>query len=285
MTSLLNNLESPMRLIPAIDLRHGKVVRLIQGDDGRRTRYGVDPLDVLRQYAEAGVGLVHIVDLDAALGEAPQRELITALVASGQSGCGRPGSGRAGYGHPGTGIELGGGLGDREAVTRALGAGCERVVMGSIVARDFDAFSGVVEAFPGRVVPAIEVAAGKLRIAGWQEEAAVSAAEVCRRLRGLACPAVLVTDVERDGTLAGPNLELARQVATDSGIPALLSGGVRSLDDLRAAARVPEIAGAIVGKALYEGLFTVAEAMAACEEPPHPNPLPQGGEGTRGRQR
>ncbi len=297
MTSLLfRSLEKPMQLIPAIDLRQGKVVRLVQGDDGRRTRYGVDPFDVLRQYAEAGVVLVHVVDLDAALGEAVQRELITGLVESGQSGCGRPGSGRVGrpggaptvyFGHPGTGIELGGGLGDRDAVAWALGAGCERVVMGSIVARDFDAFAGIVRDFPGRVVPAIEVAAGKLRVAGWKEEAEVTVSEVCRRLRGLACPAVLVTDVERDGTLAGPNLDLARQVAVGTGIPALLSGGVRSLDDLRAAARAEEIAGAIVGKALYEGLFTVEEAMAACEgrPPPHPNPLPQGGEGTRGRPR
>ncbi len=254
-----------MQLIPAIDLRHGKVVRLTQGDDGRRKSYDLDPSGVLCEYAEAGVSLVHVVDLDAALGEAPQRQLIRGLVESGQSGCGKPGSGIAGYGHPGTGIELGGGLGDPDAVAWALDAGCQRAVLGSIVARDFDAFARIARDFPGRVVPAIEVAAGKLRIAGWREEAAASAAEVCRRLRGLPCPAVLVTDVERDGTLAGPNLELARRVAADSGIPALLSGGVRSLDDLRAAARVEEIAGAIVGKALYEGLLTVAEALAACE--------------------
>ncbi len=238
-----------MQLIPAIDLRHGKVVRLVQGDDGRRKSYGLDPSEVLRAYAEAGIALVHIVDLDAALGEPPQRELITALVASGRSG-----------------IELGGGLGDFHAVAWALSAGCRRVVLGSIVARDPDAFSRLVEAFPGRVVPAIEVAAGKLRIAGWKEEAEVSVAGVCRRLRGLDCPAVLVTDVERDGTLAGPNLDLARQVAVATRIPALLSGGVRSLVDLRAAVRIPEIAGAIVGKALYEGMFTVAEAIDACRE-------------------
>lgn len=253
-----------MQLIPAIDLRHGKVVRLVQGDDGRRTSYGLDPFDVLRDYAEADVPLVHVVDLDAALGEPPQRELISGLVESGQSGCGKAGSGMPGYGHPGTGVELGGGLGDRDAVAWALGAGCERVVLGSIVARDFGAFADLVEAFPGRVVPAVEVAAGKLRISGWTEAAEIPVADLCRRLRGLACPAVLVTDVERDGTLAGPNLDLARQVAVDTGIPALLSGGVRSLDDLRAAAAVPEIAGAIVGKALYEGLFTVEEALAAC---------------------
>ncbi len=238
-----------MRLIPAIDLRHGKVVRLVQGDDGRRKSYDLDPFDVLRGYAEAGVELVHIVDLDGALGESPQRDLISALAADH---------------HSGTDIELGGGLGDARAVAWALAGGCRRVVMGSIVARDFSAFSSIVTAFPGRVVPAIEVAAGKLRVAGWKQEAEVSVAGVCRRLRGLDCPAVLVTDVERDGTLAGPNLDLARQVATDTGIPALLSGGVRSLDDLRAAGRVQEIAGAIVGKALYEGIFTVAEALAAC---------------------
>ena len=254
-----------MQLIPAIDLRNGKVVRLVQGDDARRKSYEVDPFDVLRQYAEAGVPLVHVVDLDAALGEEPQRDLITALVEAGQAGCGSPGSARAGYGHPGTGIELGGGLGDHDSVAWALGAGCRRAVLGSIVARDFETFMSIALAFPDRVVPAIEVAGGKLRVAGWQEEAALPVEEACRRLRGLPCPAVLVTDVERDGTLEGPNLQLARRVATNAGIPALLSGGVRSLDDLRAAARAPEIAGAIVGKALYEGLFTVTEAMSASE--------------------
>lgn len=233
-----------MQLIPAIDLRRGEVVRLRHGDDGQRTRYGLDPFEVLRSYARAGAGLVHVVDLDAAFGEPPQRDLVAALAARAK-------------------IELGGGLGDREAVAWALGAGCERVVMGSIVARDPDAFAEITAAFPGRVVPALEVAAGRLRVAGWREEARASLEEVAGRLRGIACPAVLVTDVERDGTLEGPNLELARRVAALTGLPALLSGGVRSLDDLRAASRFGEIAGAIVGKALYEGLFTVEEALAA----------------------
>ncbi len=235
-----------MQLIPAIDLRHGEVVRLTQGDDDRRRSYGLDPRQVLQQYVEAGAERVHIVDLDAAFGETPQRQLITELAAGD------------------TRIELGGGLHDLDAVDWALRAGCERVVLGSIVARDGDAFQRIVEAFPGRVVPALELARGKLRIAGWKEAARTSLDEVAARLRGLECPAVLVTDVERDGTLEGPNLELVRRVAELTGMPALLSGGTRSLDDLRAAARVPEIAGAIVGKALYEGLFTVAEALAAC---------------------
>lgn len=236
-----------MRLIPAIDLRHGEVVRLVQGDDGRRKSYALDPRVVLRGYAEAGCKLVHVVDLDAAFGEAPQRDLVVEL-AAGE-----------------TKIELGGGLHDIDAVAWALDAGCRRVVMGSIVARDFDAFEMIARAFPERVVPALEVAAGKLRIAGWTEEAQGSLEEIGGRLGGLPCPAVLVTDVERDGTLKGPNLELAQQLARLTGIPALLSGGVHSLDDLRAAARIPEIAAAIIGKALYEERFTVSEALAACE--------------------
>lgn len=236
-----------MQLIPAIDLRHGEVVRLTQGDDGRRTTYRLDPRAVLQDYAAAGANLVHVVDLDAAFGETPQRELIAQLAAGAIR------------------IELGGGLRDAASVGWALDVGCERVILGSIVARDPQAFAGIVAAYPGRVIPALELAAGKLRIAGWTEEAQWSLQEVGGRLVGLDCPAVLVTDVERDGTLVGPNLDLARQVSHLTGLPALLSGGVRSLGDLRAAAKVPEVDGAIVGRALYEGVFTVVEALAACE--------------------
>jgi len=240
-----------MELIPAIDLRGGEVVRLVQGDDGQRTRYGLDPRQVLADFAAAGVGLVHVVDLDAAFGEAPQRRLIAELVASNE-----------------VRIELGGGLRDRAAVDWALlEAGCNRVVLGSLAARDFDAFAAIVVAHPDRILPAVEVAAGALRISGWTSDAPVGLEELCGRLRGLACPAALVTDVERDGTLAGPNLELARTVHGLSGLPVLASGGVRSLDDLRAAAGVAGVAGAIVGKALYEGRFTVEEARRACGEP------------------
>lgn len=235
-----------MRLIPALDLRHGGVVRLVQGDDARRTGYDVDPRVMLRRFAAAGVGLVHVVDLDAAFGEEPQRELVGELARLGPA------------------IELGGGLATADDVRWAIGAGCERVVIGSLVVRDFAAFRRIVEAFPGRVVPAVEVAGGELRIAGWREAAEMTLAELCGRLRGLDCPAVLVTDVERDGTLEGPNVELAVSVSEATGLPALLSGGVRALADLEAASRRPAISGTIVGKALYEGVFTVEEALAAC---------------------
>jgi phosphoribosylformimino-5-aminoimidazole carboxamide ribotide isomerase len=235
-----------MELIPAIDLRHGRAVRLRQGDDARATVYGEDPVAVLESYARAGVSRVHVVDLDAALGEAPQRGLIERMAASGAR------------------IQLGGGLRGREAIDWALGAGCDRVVIGSLVARDVEAFRELAEERPGRLVPALDVARGEVRISGWKESAPRALGELCARLMGAPCPAVLVTDVERDGMMTGPNLDLACRVAHTSGIPALLSGGIHALSDLETARRLPEIAGAIVGRALYEGAFTVEEALAVC---------------------
>lgn len=235
-----------MDLIPAIDLRHGRAVRLRQGDDARATVYGNDPVALLESYARAGVERVHVVDLDAALGEAPQRELIGRMAAVG------------------TKIQLGGGLRDREAIDWALAAGCDRAVIGSLVARDMEVFRLLAEERPERLVPALDMAGGEVQVSGWKEGSPRTLGELCSRLMGLPCPAVLVTDIERDGMMTGPNLELALRVARTSGLPALLSGGIHALSDLEAACQVPEIAGAVVGRALYEGAFTVEEALAAC---------------------
>lgn len=235
-----------MELIPAIDLRHGRAVRLRQGDDARATVYGDDPVALLEAYARAGVPRVHVVDLDAALGESPQRKLIVRMTTVN------------------TKIQLGGGLRDSEAIGWALAAGCDRVVIGSLVARDVEAFRALALKCPGRLVPALDVARGEVRISGWKEGAHRTLGELCGRLMGLPCPAVLVTDVERDGMMTGPNLDLARRVGRATGIPALVSGGVHALADLEAARTVPEVGGVIVGRALYEGAFTVEEALAAC---------------------
>lgn len=239
-----------MELIPAIDLRGGRVVRLLRGDDGRRTAYPEPPGEVLAAFARAGARRVHVVDLDAAFGETPQRELVEDLAR------------RAG--REGAEIQLGGGLRDEAGVAWALGAGCGRVVLGSMVAREPERFVRLAGEHPGRAVPALDCQDGVVRIAGWTEGAGRPLEELCRELRGLPCPAVLVTDVSRDGTLEGPNLELAHRVAEASGLPALLSGGVSSLEDLSRAAATDGLAGAVVGKALHEGVFTVEQALAAC---------------------
>jgi phosphoribosylformimino-5-aminoimidazole carboxamide ribotide isomerase len=235
-----------VELIPAIDLRHGRAVRLRQGDDTRATVYGDDPVAVLAAYARAGVPRVHVVDLDAALGEVPQRELIVRMTALKIK------------------IQLGGGLRNREAIDWALTAGCDRVVIGSLVARDVEGFRRLALGRPGRLIPALDVERGEVRIAGWKEGAPHSLGEICGHLMGMPCPAVLVTDVERDGMMTGPNFDLARRVGRATGIPALVSGGVHSLADLEAARTLPEVGGVIVGRALYEGAFTVEEALAAC---------------------
>jgi phosphoribosylformimino-5-aminoimidazole carboxamide ribotide isomerase len=245
-----------MELLPAIDLRHGRVVRLTRGDDADRTVYSDRPEEVLGGCVAAGAGRVHVVDLDAAFGEPPQRELIASLVS-------RFGT-LATLLDGGSGLQLGGGLRTPEDVAWALEtAGCARAVIGSMVGRDPDGFSRLAARYPGRLVPALDVADGAVRLAGWRERADRSLDALCRELRGLPCPAILVTDVTRDGTLDGPNLDLARRVADAAGISVLLSGGVRSLADLETAREVPGIAGAVVGKALYEGVFTVQEALAA----------------------
>jgi len=263
-----------MDLLPAIDLRHGRVVRLRQGDDARSTEYASDPLAVAAGFAAAGVLRIHVVDLDAALGEPPQRALIERLAAAltagrqseedGERGAGGPRGPVAGAGSGQVRVQLGGGLRDRAAVEWALAAGCERVVLGSLPARDPAAFGELARAFPGKTLPALEVARGELRVAGWTQAAGSTLDEICGRLRDLPCPAVLVTDVARDGMLCGPNLDLTQRIAAATGLPALLSGGVRNLADLAAAAALAEIAGAVLGRALYEGRIDLAVALALC---------------------
>jgi phosphoribosylformimino-5-aminoimidazole carboxamide ribonucleotide (ProFAR) isomerase len=270
-----------MELIPALDLRRGRAVRLQQGDGARATVYGDDPGAVLAGFARAGVRRIHLVDLDAALGEAPQRALIRELLqramgpAQGNADLERSQQGPKeidlqgadrfdGINLDGIKFQLGGGLREGDSIAEALAAGCERAVVGSLVARRPERFAELARAYPGRLVPALDVERGEVRIAGWTERAPSSLADLAQALRGLPCPAVLVTDVERDGMMVGPNLELACRVASLSGLPALLSGGVKDLRDLETARRRPEIAGAIVGRALYEGAFGLAEALAIC---------------------
>ncbi|MEM7052479.1 MAG: HisA/HisF-related TIM barrel protein [Acidobacteriota bacterium] len=242
-----------MELLPSIDLRRGRVVRLRQGDDGARTDYGGDPLQVLERYAAAGVRWIHLVDLDAAFGEAGQWALVAELVAAGRR-------------HGLAGLQLGGGLRDRQAVATALEAGCERVVLGSLVGRRPEEFRRLAEDWPERLVPALDVRRGAVRLEGWTVSADRSLDELCAALRSLPCPGVLVTDISRDGTLDGPNLELTAQVGAASALPAWVSGGVRSLGDLEAARDTPGIAGAVVGRALYEEAFTIGDAVAVCRQ-------------------
>jgi phosphoribosylformimino-5-aminoimidazole carboxamide ribonucleotide (ProFAR) isomerase len=245
-------------LVPSIDLRGGRVVRLLRGDDRRRTVYADDPRERLAELAAAGVGRVHLVDLDAAFGEPPQWRLLERLAAAAAAAGGPR-------------LQLGGGLRDPAAIDRALATGFDRAVVGSLAAADPEGFARLAGERPGRLVPALDLTigaageAGTLRVDGWRRPGG-PAAGLAAALRGLPCPAVLVTDVERDGTLEGGNVELSLKISEITGIPVLVSGGVRSLDDLARARRWADrgLAGAVVGRALYEGAFGIAEALAVC---------------------
>lgn len=237
-----------MQLIPSIDLRRGRVVRLSQGRDERATVYADDPLDVLAQFQEAGAERVHVVDLDAAFGEPRQTHHLARLVSAAK----------------GEKLQLGGGLRNADLLRDALASGFDRAVAGSLVVRDPAAFGLAAEEFPGRLIPALEFADGALRSAGWREDAALDLEEVQRQLlpfTGLFLE-TLVTDVTRDGMLSGPNLDLAVRVARTLGVQAIVSGGVAGTEDLLAAAAHPELSGTIVGRAFYEGKIDLPSAFA-----------------------
>lgn len=236
-----------MQLIPSIDLRRGKVVRLAQGRDERATIYADDPLDVLAQFQEAGAERVHVVDLDAAFGEPRQTHTLARLVSAAK----------------GEKLQLGGGLRNADLLRDALESGFECAVVGSMAVESPEAFGACAAAFPGRLIPALEVESGELRSAGWRTGAGLGLEEMLRRLApftGLFFE-TLVTDIARDGMLSGPNLELTVSVARAIGVQAIVSGGVSGPDDVVAAAAFPELSGVIVGRAYYEGKIDLAAAI------------------------
>ncbi len=239
-----------MEVLPAIDLRHGEVVRLRRGDDAARTGYSSDPASVLRGFATAGARGAHVVDLDAAFGEPPQRRLLEHLAAVSP-----------------VKLQLGGGVRDRAALDWAFAAGFARVVVGSWLIRDPEAFLEEAADASQRIVAALEFRQGELRVAGWLERSAKPAVAVLAALRGAPLAAALVTDIERDGELAGPNLALCARVGEATRLPVLVSGGVKTLADVR---RIREqgFAGMVVGRALYESTLSLGDALrvAAGEE-------------------
>lgn len=238
-----------MQLIPSIDLRRGKVLRLAQGRDERATVYADDPLEVLARFQDAGAERVHIVDLDAAFGEPRQSALLARMVAAAK----------------GEKLQLGGGLRSGDLLRAALDSGFERAVVGSMAVESPEVFGACAAAHPGRLIPALEAENGELRSAGWRAGAGIGLVGMLRRLSpftGLFFEA-LVTDIARDGMLSGPNLDLAVRVARALGVQAIVSGGVSGAADVVAAAAHPELSGVIVGRAFYEGRIDLPTTFAA----------------------
>jgi phosphoribosylformimino-5-aminoimidazole carboxamide ribotide isomerase len=232
-----------MDLYPAIDLRGGRCVRLHQGDFDRETVYGDDPVAQARRFADAGAPWVHVVDLDASRGQGTNRDLVTAVA-------------RAVAPVP---VQTGGGVRDGSL----LAEGVSRVVLGSLAVADRDATAAIIGGHPGRVAVGLDHWDGEVRTRGWEEHSGVQLLDSLTWPELAGAAAFVVTNIARDATLAGPDVEGLERVLGATDVAVVASGGVGSLDDLRTLAGIG-VAGVIVGKAIYEGRFTVEEAVLAC---------------------
>lgn len=238
----------PFLLLPAIDLQGGRCVRLRQGDLSHATAYGDDPVAMARRWQGAGARALHVVDLDgAAEGEPRHLDVLRRMAAAVQIP-----------------IQYGGGLRRSEAVAAAVEAGAARVVIGTRAATDPDFVADLTARFPGRIVVALDARDGRLATHGWQQDSGLSLAAVAESLQQRGVAEVIYTDIRRDGMLAGPDAAGALELA-HAGLRVLASGGVRETPDLMALARMaPQgIVGAIVGKALYEGILDLGTARVA----------------------
>lgn len=239
-----------MILYPAIDIRGGKAVRLLQGDYARETVYDADPADAARRWIDEGGEFLHVVDLDGAKAGEPRN--LAAIERIAALGC------------P---IQVGGGLRGREAVAATLESGVERVVIGTAALRDPEFLDAVVAEHGERVVVSVDARGGKVSLSGWTEATEQDVAETVNGLGERGVARFLCTEIDVDGTMEGPAVGELGRIATGTSSRVIASGGVGTLADLEALAMLgteaPNIEGAIVGRALYERKFTVAEGIEA----------------------
>ncbi len=236
-----------MELIPSIDLRAGRVVRLEQGDYARETVYDADPVRQARRFAASGVRLIHVVDLDAARdGGAGNESVIRAILAA----C------------PDTAIQVGGGMRTRARVDAALASGAARVVIGTAALEDPEFVRAVATDHAGRVVLGLDTREGRIATRGWRAVSTLTHDDVLAQFSGIPFAALLSTEIGRDGLLGGPDVEGTAALARRTKIPVIASGGVGKLEDLERLAETRVIAGAIVGRALYSGAIQLEVALA-----------------------
>ena len=241
-----------MDLYAAVDLRSGRAVRLVEGDFGRETVYPEDPVEVARRFAAGGAPWIHVVDLDAArTGQPTNRGVIEAIVASVT-----------------VAVQVGGGVRTVEDAAALFALGVTRVVVGTAAVTDPGVVPAIAERWPGRVAVGLDHRDGEVQVRGWAERGGRRVRELVPEALAAGAAAVVVTDIARDGRLAGPDVVGLAGLLEETGAPLVASGGIAGADDLRLLAAVRScgvgLAGAIVGKALYEGRVGVAEAVAAC---------------------
>jgi phosphoribosylformimino-5-aminoimidazole carboxamide ribotide isomerase len=233
-------------ILPSIDLRHGKVVRLKQGDYNQQINYDVDPVAVAAGYVAAGAAWMHVIDLDGAKeGKPVQLELLKKLASAS-----------------GLQVQIGGGIRTEDDIQNLFQAGAARAVIGTRAMADWAWFEKLVHHphYSGKITLALDARDGIVATHGWTESSSVTAVEVAKKVNGWPLAAILYTDVARDGMLGGPNFEQTRRIAESTDVPVIASGGVGSIDHIRTLTTLP-VWGAIIGRSLYEGKVDLAEAV------------------------
>jgi phosphoribosylformimino-5-aminoimidazole carboxamide ribotide isomerase len=238
--------------LPAIDIQNGKAVRLRQGRAEDSTVFSDSPLDVARQFADAGASRLHVVDLDGAFMGKPVNTEIIRRIAS----------------VPGLQVQVGGGIRNYESASRYLGAGVSRVVLGTSIVRDPEEVTRITRAYPSQVAAGIDAREGRVAIRGWVEVTGLLASELARQIEECGVSCFIYTDISRDGMMVGPNFDSIREFARSVTVPVIASGGVTTIDDLRAIRDMESegVVGAIVGRALYDGTIDLSEALLLSQD-------------------
>ena len=239
-----------LQVIPAIDLRGGRCVRLIQGQSHRETVYSYEPVEVALGFQQGGAKRLHVVDLDGAFtGEPGNLDTIKAITQAVDMP-----------------VEVGGGIRNLETIELILGAGAEYAILGTVACEDPNLVAEACKLYPGRIIAGIDARDGLAAVRGWVDSTEMDALELARQMGDLGIQEIIFTDIARDGMLTGPNLE-ALTWMTGAGVNVIASGGVSSLEDIRAIARLqdPSIVGVITGQALYTRRFTMEEAIKAAQ--------------------
>jgi phosphoribosylformimino-5-aminoimidazole carboxamide ribotide isomerase len=236
-----------MLVIPAIDLKEGRCVRLLQGREDREIVFSYSPSAVAKRWEEAGAELIHVVDLDGAFkGKPVNREAIREIVDAVS-----------------VPIQLGGGIRSLTSIEETLASGVNRVVLGTVAIQDPGLVEKACKKFPGRILVTIDAKDGMVVVKGWVEESTVTASELAKRLEAVGVAAVVFTDIKRDGMMVGPNIQAAKELAQSVSIPVIISGGISSLNDIREIIplKAAGIIGMIIGRAIYDGSVDLRAAI------------------------
>ncbi|NJK59352.1 MAG: 1-(5-phosphoribosyl)-5-[(5-phosphoribosylamino)methylideneamino]imidazole-4-carboxamide isomerase [Oscillatoriales cyanobacterium SM2_1_8] len=241
-----------MEVIPAIDILDGRCVRLYQGDYERSERFDEDPLEAAKRWCDRGAKCLHVVDLDGAREGSPRNLKLIEAIARALP----------------VRVQVGGGMRNRDRVTQVLATGVSRVILGTLAVEQPQVVAALCAEFPDQILVGIDARNGMVATRGWLNTSEVTALDLARRVAGIGIAGIVYTDIQRDGTLSGPNLETLRQMAIETGLPTIASGGIGSLTDLLSLLALEPlgVVGAILGKALYAGHIDLREALRAVGE-------------------